>query len=209
MVSKRRLVKNFTIQKMIRYCAGNTSIVRRGNKKNLSQWGNKIDFQENHEQESYCSVINSLGFKKWGHNRNQNINICVGECLAGSCQSLPVGMSSRHEQLKCKGSRGEDSQNTQENRQLDVRQLKWWDEKCHIPNCGRQDVPLQDPTENRKWKGTPGFKATGQSEVIFITWKTLLLQVLFPRHGCGMCPACPDVRYGFRESLLLKEGTAS
>ena len=125
MVSTRRIVKNFTIQKMIRYCAGNTSIVRRGNKKNLSQWGNKIDFQENHEQESYCSVINSLGFKKWGHNRNQNINICVGECLAGSCQSLPVGMSSRHEQLKCKGSRGEDSQNTQENRQLDVRQLKW------------------------------------------------------------------------------------
>lgn len=182
----------------------------RRNQKNLLWRGNKIDIQENHEQEGYCFVIISLDFKKWGHNRNQNINICVSECLAGSYQSLPVGISSRHEELKCKGSRGEDSQNTQqeENRQLDIRQLKWRDQKCHIPNCGRQDVPLQDPTGNRKWNRTPGFRATDQSEVIFITWKTLLLKALFPRHGCGMCPACPDVCYSFRESLLLKDITA-
>ena len=182
----------------------------RRNQKKLLWWGNKVDFQENHEQESYCSVIISLDFKKWGHNRNLNINICVSECLAGSCQSLPVGMSSRHEEVKRKGSRGEDSQNTQEeNRQLDTRQLKWRDQKCHIPNCGRQDVPLQDPRENRKWNGTPGFRATDQSEVIFITWKTLLLKALFPRHGWGMSPACPDACYSFRESLLLKNLTAS
>lgn len=115
-------------------------------------------------------------------------------------------MSSRHEDVKHKGSRGEDPQNTQqeETRQLDSRQLKWRDQKCHIPNCGRRDVPLQDATENRRWKETPGSRATDQSKVIFITWKMLLLKAMLPRHVCDMRPGCPDARYGFRESLLLK-----
>lgn len=45
---------------------------------------------------------------------------------------------------------------------------KLWKTRC----------PFADPTENRKWKGTPGFRATDQSEVIFITWKTLLLKAV-------------------------------
>ena len=128
-----------------------------------------------------------------------------------TCHPLPVGISSRHEDIKkkkrkkCKGSRGEDPQNIphEENRQQ-ILQFKWWDQKCHIPNHGRRDVPLQDPTGNRKWKGTPGFRATDQSEVIFITWKVLLLQALFPRHVCDTGPACPGACCGCRESLLLK-----
>lgn len=193
---------------MIRYCAGNTSVVRRGNKKNLLRRGNKIDFQENHEQESYCSVINSLGFKKWGHNRNQNINICVSKCLAGSYQSLPVGMSGRHEKLKWKSSRGEDSQNTQEeNRQLDVRQLKWRDEKCHIPNCGRQDVLLQTQQRTGSERGHLASGLLTKAK-LFLSLGRRCCWKQFPRHGYGMRPACPDICYSFRESLLLKDVTA-
>lgn len=78
---------------------------------------------------------------------------------------------------------------TKGDRQLDTRQLNEWNQKCHIPNRGRQDVPLQDPTEHRKWKGTPGFRATDPKKLFLSLgrhscWST----VSQARMWCGSGP---------------------